>query len=105
MAQLFEVPLSGMPQRFGISFVDTPYTFTFVYRNASMGGWVLDIGDGQNNPLVCGIPLVTGADLLAPYAYLNFNGIMLVQSDGDPAAVPTFDNLGTDSHVYWITLP
>jgi hypothetical protein len=103
--QPFEIPLSGVPQRFGITFTDTPYTFTFVYRNAPMGGWVLDIGDGQNNPLVCGIPLIPGVDLLAQYAYLGFNGMLIVASDGDATAAPTFDNLGTGSHVYWVTLP
>jgi hypothetical protein len=105
MANVFEIPLSGTPQQFMMQFGDTTYQFVFIYRNASVAGgagWVVNINDNLGNPVVCGIPLVTGADLLAQYGYLAFNGAMVVLSDGVPQAVPTFDNLGTDSHVYWI---
>ena len=61
--------------------------------------WVLDVADIQKNPIVSGIPLVTGADLLGQFAYLNFGGKLIVVSDGDPFAVPTFDNLGTSGHL------
>jgi hypothetical protein len=104
---VFEVPLVGTPQRFPITLSDVTYIFTFRFRNPGLPGtggtWVLDIGDEFDTPLVCGIPLVTGADLLAQYPYLGFGGGMIVISNGDKAAVPTFDNLGTDSHLYWIT--
>jgi hypothetical protein len=53
--------------------------------------------------LVSGIPLVTGVDLLAPYAYLGFGGELLVATDGNTAAVPTYANLGTGSHLYFVT--
>lgn len=100
---LFEIPLSGAPQRFNISLAGTVYSLTFLYRDAPMGGWCLDINDNLGNPLVCGIPLITGADLLAQYAYLNFGGAMVIFSDGNKALVPTFDNLGSGSHLYWVT--
>lgn len=91
-----------MPQRFRIDLSGVGYTLTFQYRDADEGGWVLDIGDPENIPLACGIPLVTGGDLLAQYAYLGFRGELWVRSDGNPETLPTFAGLGRTSHVYWI---
>jgi hypothetical protein len=82
---------------------------TFQFRNPGYSGqggsWVLDIADGAGNDLACGIPLVTGKNLLGQYDYLGFVGQLWVASDGNTAAVPTFANLGIDSHVYWIVDP
>jgi hypothetical protein len=105
LTTIYEIPLSGTPQQFSIPLGVSQYYMRFIYRDAAMGGWCLDIYDDQFNPLICGMALVTGTDLLAQYAYLNIPGQLWVQSDGDPIAVPTFDNLGTRSHVYWVTEP
>ncbi len=58
---------------------------TVVWRDApSMnGGYVLDIADANGKPIVQGIPFVTGADLLAQYAYLGIGGQLIVQTDYD----------------------
>ena len=65
----------------------------------------MDIGDVNGNPLVSGIALVTGADLLGQYAYLGIGGQLIVMTDGDPSAIPTFTNLGIESHLYYVTEP
>jgi len=88
-----------------VSLSGVSYTFTLQYRNTTMGGWVLDIGDANNNPLIQGIPLVTGANLLAQYAYLGFVGALWVQTLSDPDAVPTFQNLGIDGLLFYVTNP
>jgi hypothetical protein len=98
---VLELPLSGAPVRYRIN-LGGAWTLTFQYRDNDDGGWMLDIGDADNAPVLCGIPLVTGSDLLAQYAYLGFTGQLWVRSDGDPDAVPSFFNLGSRSHVYWI---
>lgn len=108
-----EIPLSPTPQSFNIplpasqSVNTNSYRMVFQYRDSpvGMGGWFMDIFDANNNPLVCGVPLVTGADLLGQYAYLNFGAMVLVYSDGFPENPPTFSNLGVGSHVLWITEP
>jgi probable HAF family extracellular repeat protein len=64
--------------------------------------WVLDIADIDGNPIVSGIPMITGADLLAQYVYMNFGGMLLAQSDFDWTVPPTFDDLGRVGHLYWI---
>jgi len=96
----YEVPLSGAPQAFSASINGTTRNLRFTYQNADQGGWVLDIADASGNAIVQGIPLVTGANLLAQYAYLGLGAGLMVTTDGDPDAVPTFDNLGTTSHLY-----
>ena len=110
--QLFEIPLAPVPLVFQITLAGTTRTMTTFYRDAPAAcaggaGWCLDIADEGNNPIVCGIPLVTGADLLAQYAYLDLGGQLWVRSDGDPAAVPAFQNLGQvpGGHLYWIPNP
>jgi hypothetical protein len=118
MPSFYEIPLSGSPQRFAITVpteasVPGPaarYTMTFQYRAADPAtaggcGWTLDIADQSGNPLVCGIPLVTGADLLGQFAYLNLGGHLVVFSEGIPDAVPSFANLGSGSHLYWVVFP
>ena len=65
--------------------------------------WLLDIADVDGNPMLCGIPLVTGTDLLGQYAYLGFNGALWVQGANDPDALPTYDDLGSSSALYWVT--
>ena len=111
MTTLFaEIPLSSNPVQFGIVLSGVRYELTFVYRNADLTvcggcGWTVDIADTFGNPILCGVPLVIGADLLSQYRYLGLGGSLIVVSDGDVTGepVPSFFNLGTGCHVYWIT--
>jgi len=96
----YEVPLSGAPQSFSISIAGATYNLRLTYQNVADGGWVLDLSDSSGNAIVQGIPLVTGADLLAQYGYLGLGFSLVVNTDGDADAVPTFANLGTLSHLY-----
>lgn len=100
------IPLLGVNERFTVT-LNLPYTFQIVWRDdpCGMGGWFLDIGDGSGNPLVQGIPLRAGHDLFEQYAYLGFTGQLWMQTlnGPNPAADPTFDNLGTDCQMYWVT--
>lgn len=104
MAQIpYEIPLSPMAQKFGITLAGVAYNLTVSWNNASTGGWVLDIADSNDVPIVSGIPLVTGCDLLEQYEYLNLGGKLEVQTDSDLFAVPTFSNLGVQGHLYFLT--
>lgn len=100
---VFEIPLSPTPQTFGINLGGQGYQLTLKWRDATEGGWILDIANAQGAPIVNGVPLVPGANLLAQYGYLGFTGSLVVQTDNDPAADPTFDNLGELSHLYFVT--
>jgi len=101
--QIYEIPLSAEPQYFNVTLGAAQYQLTLQWRKAPVGGgWFLDIADGQQNRILSGIPLVTGCDLLGQYAYAGIGGELWVQSDLDAGAVPTYQNLGTTSHLYFV---
>lgn len=97
----FEIPLSPESQRFSISLSGTTYVFR-VYWSAAQNCWAFDIFDATDVLMVAGIPLITGADLLEQYGYLGIPGQLIVQSDSNTDAVPTFQNLGTIGHLYYV---
>lgn len=99
----FEIPLQvGTPQTLTVDLGGTTYKLTVLYRNTTDGGWTLDIDDAFDNPVVHGIPFVTGADLLGQYPHMNFGGGLFVQTANDPDAVPTFSGLGSTGLLYWV---
>lgn len=100
---IYEIPLASKPEAFQIALAGVTYKLNVAWRDAPQGGWFIDLSDSSGALIVGGVPLVTGADLLAQYAYLGIGGELWVQTDGDPAAVPTFDNLGSESHLYFVT--
>ncbi len=104
MTTPYEIPLSPMPQQLSIALAGVTYNLN-VYWCDPAQCWMLDIADSTETPILTGIPIVTGADLLEPYAYLNFGGQLQVQTDQDTFAVPTYDNLGVNGHLYFVTTP
>lgn len=99
----YEVPLSAKPQTFSISLGGVVYYLTLRW-NVIGKYWVLDIADDEQVPLILGIPVVTGVDLLGQFRSFNFNGWLIAQTDGDADAVPTFDNLGTAGRLYFVVV-
>lgn len=99
----YEIPLSPQAQTFNIALGGTTYRLTVQWNNAPTGGWVLDIADSDDVPVIAGIPLVTGIDLLEQYPDAGINGSLEVQTDTDLFAVPDFSNLGKTSHLYFLT--
>jgi hypothetical protein len=107
MTSMNIIPLSGIPEIFNITLAGVGYTMQFLWRDCpSLGvGWYMDIGDANGVPILCGVPLVTGANLLEQYAYLGIGGGLMVYSAGDPDTPPTFYTLGDTSQLYWVTEP
>ncbi len=101
MPDVFEVPLTPVAQTFPLAGPGGGRRFTLAWRNAAGSGWCLDIADADGNPLVSGIPLVTGCDLLAGHKHLIPFGLW-VQGDPDPTEVPTYDGLGEQSKMYLV---
>lgn len=98
----YEIPLSAEAQKLDIALAGVTYKLRFVW-NATSCCWILDVADADDNPLALGVPLVTGLDLLAQYAYLGIAGSLIVQTDNDTDAVPTYGNLGTAGRLYFVT--
>jgi PKD repeat protein len=98
---VYEVPLKAQNQTMNIKLNGKSYKLT-VKWNGSSTSWIMNIADSTGNQVLSGIPLVTGADLLGQYKYLNLGGKLVVQTDGNLAAIPTFANLGDKSHLFFI---
>jgi hypothetical protein len=104
MLSFFLVPLTNVPQTFQIVLAGITYLMTSKWNDSDDAGWVLDIFDQNDVPLACNIPLVTGEDCLVGLEYLGIQGNLYVNSSaGSPLAVPTLNNLGVDSNLYFAT--
>ena len=95
--QVQEIPLSASSQIVSVVINNISYIFTIVWRDPM--GYVMDINDTNNNPIVQGISLITGLNLLEQYDYLNFPGELVVLSDGIINQVPTYSDLGISTHL------
>lgn len=92
-----EIPLSPDNQTFSITLAGTEYQIRALWRGAF---WIIDLMDGTGALIISGIPLVTGADLLAQYAYLNLGFSLYVVCDDPQNDYPTKADLGIRSHLY-----
>ncbi|WP_134705376.1 hypothetical protein [Rahnella sp. CJA17(1/100)] len=96
-----EIPLTADNQTFNITLNGNALTMRIVWRDAL--GWVMDLQDSSGSDLVAGIPMVTGTNLLAQYAYLGLGFGLSVACDEPGVEYPTQTGLGTTSHLYVIT--
>jgi hypothetical protein len=102
MATPFLIPLQANNQVITATLAGTQYQLTIRWNDANQA-WTLDIADSTgSNQIISGIPLVTGGDLLAPYAYLNLGGQLIVQTANNTDAVPTLANLGSTGNLYFL---
>lgn len=98
---VYEIPLKPQPQTFVVKFPNgVSYQLRLIYEFTPNDCWILDISDLSGNPILCGVPLITGADLLAQYAYLGFSCSLYCTTEGDTFAVPKWWNLGKSSHLF-----
>lgn len=100
----FLIPLTNVPQSFEIALGGVNYTLTCKWNDSPEAGWVLDIAaTDSGETLACNIPLITGADCLSGLEYLGITGELIVFTDGEDTAVPTLENLGVESNLYFVT--
>jgi hypothetical protein len=127
MPTYYEIPTSSDPQTFSIQLAGVTYNMHLTYHEANaenqfelvgfdsstntlidtntISSWILDIFDSDNNPVVLGLPLIPGIDLLYQYQYLNLGGSLVVSTEASTNSVPTFAGLGESSHLYFVTFP
>lgn len=98
------IPLVAQSQQFQITLAGIAYLMTIKWNNADNGGWALDFADPNTQVSIAAyIPLVAGVDLLKNLKYLGFNGSLYVYNSSDPEAIPTFQNLGSECKLYFVT--
>jgi hypothetical protein len=101
MTIVYEIPLKPSPQSLAVVFPSgVPYILRLIYQFNQDDCWILDIQDAQGNPILSGVPLITGADLLAQYAYLGFGCKLFCSTDGERGEPPHWWNLGITAHLW-----
>lgn len=97
-----EIPLISAAQTLSTSLLGVLYNLN-IYWNKPSQCWILDISDANQNPLISGIPLVTGVGLLDQYEYAMIGGNLMIASDIGADVPPTFYNLGAQTHLLFVT--
>jgi hypothetical protein len=97
----YTIPLVPQAQTLAITLAGVNYNLN-VYWNVPNNSWMLDLLDDNGNPILTGVPLVTGADLLEQFAYLGIGGQLIVQTTDNPNAVPTYTDLGSTGNLYFV---
>lgn len=97
--EINEIPLTPTNQQFTIKLSDTVWQFHLIWRESA--AWVLDILTVDNQPVIQGIPLVMGENLLAQYQHLISEGKLVLLSDEESDI--NANTLGTTVKLYWIT--
>lgn len=95
-----EIPLTADNQHFSITLAGTAWQVRIIWRGS---GWIMDLQDERGEALVSGLPLVTGEDLLAQYAWLQPGVKLIVVCDANGQDYPTQTDLGSSSHLVVIT--
>lgn len=104
MNNWFLIPLQGIPESFQIALAGVNYVMSIYWNDSPDAGWLLDLTNADTNTmLVSAVPLITGADLLANLGYLGVGGSLFVLTNGNPAAVPLYTNLGTNCNLFFVT--
>lgn len=96
----FSIPALPTPQSFGISLGGIDLNMNLAFKGAA--GWVMDVANDIGDTLLSGVPLVTGGNLLEQFEHLGIPGGLWVQTKNAPDAVPTFDNLGVESFLFYV---
>lgn len=96
----FSIPALPTPQSFGISLGGIDLNMNLAFKGAA--GWVMDVANNIGDTLLSGVPLVTGGNLLEQFEHLGIPGGLWVQTKNAPDAVPTFDNLGVESFLFYV---
>ncbi|WP_315313138.1 phage baseplate plug protein [Pantoea vagans] len=99
--QANEIPLSPDNQQFTTAINGVNYSILTLWRDDA--GWIIDLLDSSGKAIVTGIPLVTGANLLAQFAYLNLGFGLAVVCDDPAMDYPTKTDLGIRSHLLAVT--
>jgi hypothetical protein len=106
----YEIPtVSGHPFTERVTVLGVTYSLYFCWNWVSKC-WVLDLWDQTGTvPILRGIPIVTGCDLLEQFAYLSAAPVavgrsiltaMTIGPGVPPDDVPTFTNLGKEGHLF-----
>lgn len=93
---IYEIPLRAGNQKFNVTIGRTIYKLRLIYR---INQWYLDILDTSEKPLISGILLCSGIDLLEQYKHIVPYSLYVTNSNIDELS--TFDSLGSKIKLYY----
>ncbi|MFP1135727.1 phage baseplate plug protein [Acinetobacter baumannii] len=93
---IYEIPLNNGNQKFNIRLGGVQYKFQLIYRVKS---WYLDIFDTAGIPLIAGLPLVMGDNLLIQHQHIIKGSLYVLNTNEDENQA--FSDLGTLIKLYW----
>ena len=100
MAISYQIPLiPGTAQSFTVGIDGITYAMTLTW-NMAENLWVLDIADEAGKPLVYGISLAAGINLVGQYAYLGLTFILFCGQTSNLLNPPGYADLGVTSFLW-----
>lgn len=100
MPNIVEIPMTARNQWFSVTLNRVDYRWK-LYWLVPAQCWVVDIYDQEENKLLCGIPLITGTDILGQFVYVLEGNLVVISDQLPPDTVPDFTHLGVTGHVYY----
>lgn len=91
-----EIPLTADNQHFSVILAGATWRISIIWRDFY---WIMELHNDRGGPVISGIPLVTGVDLLAQYAYMDLGFKLVVVCDDSTQDYPTKTDLGGRSHL------
>ena len=100
---IFKIPFVNTNQKFNITLSGKNLIVTCNW-NQELPAWVVSIQDAATQEyLIAGVALVTGVNLFSQFYYTGVRGVLVIYTKGDPSEIPTFDSLGNESQVLYVT--
>ena len=93
---IYEIPLNYGNQKFNIKLGTTQYKLQFIYRSDR---WYLDIFDTAENPLIAGLPMLVGDNLLAQHQHIISGSLYVLNTNEEESQ--DFGDLGANIKLYW----
>lgn len=103
MATTQEFPLRPEAQVMTIDLASVLYTVRFGWSDTPDGGWFIDLRTYEGVPLIMGLPLTAGENVLQQFDYLGIGGEIRAETDGNVLIEPTYDNLGSNGKILFIS--
>ncbi|KPH79314.1 phage baseplate plug family protein [Bosea vaviloviae] len=103
MATTSEFPLRPEAQTMTVELGAVEYVVRFGWADTTDGGWFIDISAYDGAPLLRGLPLTAGENVLQQFDYLGIPGEIRVQTDGNDLVEPSYSNLGSNGKVLFIS--
>lgn len=100
------ISLTNSPnQAYTVTIPGDSRNITFIITqsfNAQAGYWTLGIHDNANVPIVLGVPLLCGYNLLEQYGYLDIGELYVVNVSDQTIEAPDDNNIAENFQLEWV---